>query len=100
MIAIRKETSAFADFNNRYLLDIDNEHLFGFIRFDHSRPSERVLVICNFSDHPEHIDLQTLSTSGFSMYGQLTDLYSGKSPTKFKNHLVLQPYHFYWLSEH
>ncbi len=100
MIAIRKETSAFADFNNRHLIDIDNEHLFSFIRFDHSRPSERVLVVCNFSDHPQHINLQTLSTSGFNLYGQLTDLYSGKSPTKFKDQLVLQPYHFYWLSEY
>jgi len=100
MIAIRKETTAFADFNNRYLLDIGNEHLFGFIRFDHTRPSERVFVICNFSAKPQYLDLQTLSASGFGFYGQLTDLYSGKRPTMYKDQLVLQAYHFYWLSEH
>ena len=100
MIAIRKETSAFADFNNRYLLDIGNEHLFGFIRFDHTRPSERVFVICNFSDKPQYLDLQALSTSGFGFYGQLTDLCSGKRPTMYKDQLVLQAAHFYWLSEH
>jgi amylosucrase len=99
MIAIRKETTAFADFNNRHLLDTGNQHLFAFIRFDHNRPSERVLVICNFSSEPQYLDLQTISHSGFKIFGQLTDLYSGKRPTKFRDQLVLPPFHFYWLSE-
>ena len=100
MIAIRKETSAFADFNNRYLIDTDNEHLFCFIRFDQTRPSERVLVLLNFSDAPQNLDLHTLSTSGFGFYGQLMDLYTGKRPIRYQDQLVLDPYHFYWLSEH
>ena len=100
MIAIRKETAAFADFNNRYLIDIENQNLFAFVRFDHNRPSERVLVICNFSAEAQQFDMATLSPSGFGSYGQLIDLYTGKSPVHFKNQLVLQPYHFYWLSEY
>ncbi|MGR9088715.1 MAG: alpha-glucosidase C-terminal domain-containing protein, partial [Gammaproteobacteria bacterium] len=100
MIAIRKETAAFADFNNRYLIDIDNQSLFAFVRFDHNRPSERVLVICNFSAEAQRFDLHTLGASGFGPYGQLIDLYTGKSPIHFKDQLVLQPFHFYWLSEY
>ena len=100
MIAIRKETAAFADFNNRYLIDIDNQSLFAFVRFDHNRPSERVLVICNFSAEAQQFDLQTLNMSGFGSHSQLIDLYTGKSPTQFKDQLVIQPYHFYWLNEY
>ncbi|PKM10778.1 MAG: alpha-amylase [Gammaproteobacteria bacterium HGW-Gammaproteobacteria-3] len=100
MIAIRKETSAFADFNNRHLVDIDNESLFAFVRFDHNRPSERVLVICNFSAEAQRFDLQRLKSSGFGAHGQLTDLYTGKSPIHFKDQMVLKPFSFYWLSEY
>lgn len=100
MIAIRKETTAFADFNNRYLIDIDNQSLFAFVRFDHNRPSERVLVICNFSAEAQQFDMNALNLPGFGAQSQLIDLYTGKSPTHFKDQLVLQPFHFYWLSEY
>ncbi|MDZ4152079.1 MAG: amylosucrase [Methylicorpusculum sp.] len=99
MIAIRKETSAFADFNNRQLVDTTNPHVFSFIRYDHNRPSERVLVICNFSEQPQRIEMAKLSAAGFGIYGQVYDLYSGKRPTQFDNQLVIQPCLFYWLSE-
>lgn len=100
MISIRKETAAFADFNNRYLVDTDNEHMFGFIRFDHHRPSERILVLSNFSTEPQFLDLQTVSHAGFGSSGQLTDLYSGKRPTIEDDRLILQPFQFYWLNEY
>jgi amylosucrase len=99
MIAIRKETSAFADFNNRQLVDTTNPHVFSFIRYDHNRPSERVLVICNFSEQSQRIEMAKLSAAGFGIYGQVYDLYSGKRPTQFDNQLVIQPCLFYWLSE-
>ncbi|MGR9052282.1 MAG: alpha-amylase family glycosyl hydrolase [Gammaproteobacteria bacterium] len=100
MIAIRKETAPFADFNNRYLIDIENKSLFAFVRFDHNRPSERVLVICNFSADAQQFDMQQFNLAGFGTYGRFIDLYSGKSPTHFKDQLVLQPFRFYWLSEY
>jgi amylosucrase len=99
MIAIRKETSAFADFNNRELLDINNEHLLCFIRFNHQRPSERVLVITNFDAKPQYLDLEVLSSKGINLYGKFTDLYSGRSPTQYDRRIVLQAYQFYWLTE-
>lgn len=99
MIAIRKETSAFADFNNRQLVDTTNPQVFSFIRYDHNRPSERVLVICNFSEQSQRIEMDKLSAAGFGIYGQVYDLYSGKRPTQFNNQLVIQPCLFYWLSE-
>jgi amylosucrase len=99
MIAIRKEITAFADFNNRHLIDTNNEHLFAFMRFDHNRPSERVLVVSNFSAEAQSLDLQTLAQEGFGNSVELTDLYSGKRPAIEEDRLIVQPFHFYWLNE-
>ena len=99
MIAIRKETSAFADFNNRELLEIDNEHLLCFIRFNHQRPSERVLVVANFDANPQYLNLDTVNGRGIKLYGHFIDLYSGRSPTRHDRRIVLQPYQFYWLTD-
>lgn len=99
MIAIRKETAAFADFNNRHLVDTHNEHLFAFVRFDHNRPSERILVLSNFSAEPQPLDLQTLAQEGFGTSVHLTDLYSGMRPEIEEGRLIAQPFHFYWLKE-
>ncbi|MDX2255873.1 MAG: alpha-amylase family glycosyl hydrolase [Pseudanabaenaceae cyanobacterium bins.39] len=99
MIAIRKEISAFADFNNRELLQIENQHLLCYVRFNHQRPSEKVLVIANFDQNPQFLDLDEINNKGFSPYRQLLDLHSGKKPEQFDSRIVLQGYQFYWLTE-
>lgn len=99
MIAIRKETSAFADFNNRELLDVNNEHLLCFIRFNHQRPSERVLVVANFDTKPQYLDLEVISGKGINLYGQFTDLYTGRNPAQYDRRIVLHAHQFYWLTE-
>ena len=99
MIAIRKEISAFADFNNRELLQIDNPHLLCFMRFDPQRPSKKVLVIANFDANPQYLDLEMIGNAGFSIYSQFVDLYSGKMPSQHDGRIVLHGYQFYWLTD-
>lgn len=99
MISIRKETSAFADFNNRELLDVNNEHLLCFVRFNHQRPSERVLVIANFDASPQYLDLEVVSGIGITLHARFIDIYSGKRPAQYDRRIVLPAYHFYWLTE-
>lgn len=99
MIAIRKETSAFADFNNRELLDVNNDHLLCFTRFNHQRPSEKVLVVANFDANPQYLDLDVLSGKGMSFHRQFIDLYSGRNPAQYGRRIVLQAWQFYWLTE-
>ncbi|UOA10054.1 alpha-amylase family glycosyl hydrolase [Methylobacter sp. S3L5C] len=99
MIAIRKETSAFADFNNRELLDISNEHLICFVRFNPLRPADRVMVIANFDAKPQYLDLESLNGKGINFYNHVVDLYTGSSPTQHDRQIILQPYQFYWLTE-
>ena len=99
MIAVRKEIPAFADFNNRELIHVDNPHLFVFSRFSLQRPSSGVLVVGNFDARPQYLDLNIVNQSIRIRHGQIRDLYSGDVPALFKDQLVIPPYHFYWLSE-
>jgi amylosucrase len=98
MIAVRKEIQVFADFNNRELLEVENPHLFVFTRYLVEKPSEQVLVVANFSEHPQHLNLDELNLWG-NRYRPLVDLYKGESPDTFKSSLVVPGFGFYWLSE-
>jgi len=98
MIAVRKAIPAFADYNNRELLDIDNPHIFAFLRSNPVVPSEVVLVVANFDDESQYLDLNEARLRGGFHHGQIRDLYSGEVPALFVDQLVIPPYHFYWLS--
>ena len=99
MIAVRKSTAAFADYNNRALIETGNPHLFVFIRSNPFQLSDNVLVVGNFDGSPQSLTLSDLANRGHFEYGLLRDLYSGQSPTHFKDQLVIPPYRFYWLSD-
>lgn len=97
MIAVRKEIEVFADFNNRELFQVENPHLFVFGRYHLQQPNEQVLVVGNFSNKPQHLNLEDLG-GWQSQYRSLEDLYRGERPDVFKNSLVIPGYSFYWLS--
>lgn len=98
MIAVRKEIAAFADFNNRVLLDVGNPHLFVFARFEHDKPTSRVLVVANFDSAPQHLNLQDIAPKIHFHGDAIRDLYSGETPAMFKDELVVPPFQFYWLT--
>jgi len=98
MISVRKEVPAFADYNNRECLSVDNPHLFVFLRTapQPEQPSSPVLVIGNFDLDYQTLDLEPLH--GRVQYGALKDLYSGKFIETSSDQLQLEPYQFLWLS--
>ncbi|HEX22695.1 MAG TPA: hypothetical protein ENH21_04620 [Chromatiales bacterium] len=97
MIAVRKTIPAFADYNNRELLAVDNPHLFVFIRSNPFQLNDSVLVVGNFDSLPQSLTLGDLGDRGHFEFEQLQDLYSGASPYMFKDQLVIPPHQFYWL---
>ncbi|AGF77131.1 glycosidase [Desulfocapsa sulfexigens DSM 10523] len=99
MIAVRKEISAFADFNNRELLDVENPHLFVFARFEYIQPTNRVLVVANFDSVPQHLNLEDIGRKAYFRNDTIRDLYSGEKPAMFNTDLVIPPYQFYWLTD-
>ena len=98
MITVRKQTPAFADYNNRELIDSGNEHLFVFQRNNPFPPYDTVLVIGNFDAAPQALDLGELNRRGQVLRGPWQDLYSGESPALFHDKLVVPPLRFYWLT--
>jgi amylosucrase len=99
MIAVRKEIDVFADFNNRDLLDVGNEELFVFERYSIAQQFDRVLVVANFNDNPQHLNMRELVGWGDPQYGEIIDLYSGRRPDIFNQMLVIPPFSFYWLQQ-
>ncbi|MFW2373901.1 MAG: alpha-amylase family glycosyl hydrolase [Gammaproteobacteria bacterium] len=99
MIAVRKEIPAFADFNNRELIHVENPHLFVFSRFNLTRTTGGVLVVVNFDANPQYLDLNHPYIKSVLSYGHVKDLVSGDTPAMFKDKLVIPPYHFYWLTD-
>jgi amylosucrase len=98
MIAIRKSLPAFADYNNRDLIDTGNPHLFVFLRYALESGND-VLVVGNFDDAPQSLDLRDLRNRGAFAHAALQDLYSGGQPRMFKDQLVVPPGRFYWLTD-
>jgi len=98
LIAVRKQVPAFADFNNRELLDTGNPHLFVFRRGNPFEMHDDVLVVANFDDSPQSLDLSDLGNRGAFGFGELRDLCTGEAPARFHNRLVVPPRRFYWLS--
>jgi len=99
MIAVRKTTPAFADYNNRELIETGNPHLFVFIRNNPFQSNDNVLVVGNFDKSPQSLTLSDLSNRGCFEYSRLYDLYSGETPAMFKDQLVIPPHRFYWLTD-
>ncbi len=98
MIAVRKELPAFADFNNRELVDVSNPHLFVFGRYPFGQPGEQVLVVANFSHQPQSLRYSDLGRWA-PQYGRFLDLVRGEQPESFSDSLVVPGYDFYWLKE-
>ena len=99
MIAIRKEINVFADFNNRELIDVGNPNLFVFSRFNPQKSNDRVLVVANFNNKPQKLDLEDVTSWGSYSQGQLFDLHTRKQPEIYNNTLVIPSFGFYWLRE-
>lgn len=97
LIGIRKEIPAFADMNNRNLIDSENPHLLIFSRFDHQGASNKILAISNFHDIPQVIDVISLRQKGFLKFDQVRDLASGEIIPIQDNHLMIPALGFYWL---
>lgn len=99
MISVRKTIPAFADFNNRELLGVDNPNLFAFLRTHPQLSSDAVLVVANFALKPSYLDLGGLGNRGLFQLGQPYDLYSGETPSMFNDRLVVPACRFYWLTD-
>jgi amylosucrase len=99
MIALRKELPAFADFDNRHLLLVDNPNLLVYYRTDPENCRSRVLVISNFNVEAQPLPVETLVPHGFFTNESMTDLCSGERVPVENGQLLIPPLSFYWLKD-
>lgn len=99
MIALRKEITAFADFDNRRLLPVDNPSLLVFSRTDTQNSRNRVLVVCNFSAENQAVKIGALRPHGFFQQGGMKNICTGASIAADDDTLVIPALSFYWLTD-
>jgi amylosucrase len=99
MIAIRKEIAAFADLNNRELIDMVNPHLFAFHRYVQTGMNPKVVVIANFDVHPQRAALHLFKQKNLQKAeGTLIDLCSGQTVQIEDDAIILPKLTAYWLA--
>lgn len=99
MIALRKEITAFADFDNRQLLALDNPKLLAFSRSDPQQSRNRVLVIVNFNGEPQTLPVEALRLQGFVQPDVMRDLCTGARVDVDNGALVLPALSCQWLTD-
>jgi amylosucrase len=98
MISLRKETPAFADRNNRDLIEVENPHLFVFSRFDPVYGKAKVLVIANFDQNPQSLNLVNLKRMGFLQFDNTRELCSGELLAVKDDVCVIPALAIYWIT--
>jgi amylosucrase len=99
MIALRKKTNAFADFDNRQILEVDNPNLLVFSRTDPQNSRSKILVIANFNVAPQTLDINALRTYGFFQRDGMNDLYSDTIILSENDQTTIPALSFYWLAD-
>jgi amylosucrase len=99
MIALRKETPAFADFDNRQLFAVDNPNLLLFSRSNPHNSRNIVLVACNFNNAPQSFSVSALKQFGLFRQDSMMDLCTGLLLTAENEMVVLPALSCCWLSD-
>ena len=97
MIAQRKELSAFADFDDRQLISVDNANLLVFLRTDLHNARSRVLVVSNFNTNAQRLPLDALRPYGLFQQEAMRELCSGERLTVENNAVMVPPLSCCWL---
>jgi amylosucrase len=99
LIGIRARTPAFADFNNRELLNVGNAHVLAFLRGATEAEHSPVLALFNFDHAPQTIALQHSLPGELNAQETLLDLASGYNVELIDGQLQIPPCGFYWLTD-
>ena len=97
MIAVRKVTNVFADFDNRQFLTLENPNLLAYYRTDPQHSRNRVLVVANFNYEVQHLPISVLKPYGFIEQGGMKELCSGSRIAVENELIAVEPYSCYWL---
>ena len=92
LILIRKQESLLDGYSSTQALDIHNDSVFSYRRFN---DNEQIICIYNFSDCPQIVDLKCLQLILDKQY--MTDLIQNKKINMYNNEYYIYPYEYLWL---
>lgn len=99
LIKIRKQQTAFADLNNREIINLGNDSIFCFVRHDYLEPTNSVIIMANFSDKPQKISIhhffEKINTYPFKLY----DIWLNNQVHIVSDHIVFNGFEFKWLKD-
>ncbi len=95
LIAIRKDSPEWSDFNNNDLRYCENKHVMVYLRLDDR--GRNTLAMVNFHGSEQFVKKDILFRHGFDMTGGVVDKYSGKAPSYNDELVVFKPYQFFWI---
>ena len=96
MIGIRKKEPCLADPNPKTFIDLDNQHLLAYIRYQKDS-SAIFLVIGNFSPQRQVIRVKHLIEGGCPKTAELLDLISEKKVSLKRGWISIKPFQLFWL---
>lgn len=99
LIALRKELPAFADFDNRQLLSVDNPYLLVFLRTDPKNSRDKVLVAGNFNVEAQVLPLDAFRKHGLLCHEGMKSLCTNERIAVENDAIVIPPLSFYWLTD-
>jgi len=99
LIAKRKKATAFADFDNRHLLSVENNNLLAFSRTDPQNNRNKILVIANFSVESQTIHARMLRSHGFFQQSGMRDICTGERIALENDAIIIPALSSYWLTE-
>ena len=99
LIALRKRISAFADFDNRQLLAVNNNNLLVFSRTDPKDIHNKVLVVGNFNFEPQTLNIEMLKSNGFFQQNSMKDLCMDVEVVAENETITILPFTCYWLTD-
>ncbi|MDD2721423.1 MAG: alpha-amylase family protein [Gallionella sp.] len=99
LIARRKEATAFADFDNRHLLSVENPNLMVFYRACQQGSRNRVLVVANFSVTAQSQHVGMLRLHGFFRQDGVRDICTGECAVLSGDMLHIPPLTCCWYTE-
>jgi amylosucrase len=100
LIDLRKASPELADFDTREILEHENIHVLAFVRWNLINPSQKTLVLSNFSDAETSISCGILERD-WPRHEQrhFIDKVSLCPPEMRNGQIVLPPYGFMWLQD-
>ncbi|MEQ5809296.1 amylosucrase [Alteromonas sp. NFXS44] len=90
MLNIRRQHAVFGDARTE-ILDTGNHHCFGFVRYN--QQGQKMLGLCNFSEHPQQVSGNILNTIE---HKPARDLLSDSKLSGHEQAISLRPYQLSW----